>query len=101
MHTIHEEEIGATQTGNIPFPSVEVTAVVMATGSAHVNTGRHMPFNGNALFHLGTNTLSEGHTRGCAHVGAKVGRVSRLPSISKLYINISLAVPQELNSGNK
>lgn len=59
-----------------------------------------MPFNGNALFQLGTNTLSQGHTRAYPHVGANVGCGLRLPSISKLYINISLAVPQGLNSGN-
>lgn len=73
MHTIHEEEIGATQTGNIPFPSAEVTAALTATSSAHTNTRWHMPFNGNALFHLDTNTLSQGHTRARTHAGADVG----------------------------
>lgn len=73
MHTIHEKEIGATQTGNIPFPSVEVTGAVTATSLVHTNAGWHMPFNRNALFHLGTNTPSQGHTHARTHMGANVG----------------------------
>lgn len=84
----------------MPFPYVEVTAAVAATSSAHANTGWHMPFNGNALFHLGTNTLSQGHIRARTHARGYCW-IPRLLYISELYINISLAVPQGLNSEKK
>lgn len=39
-----------------------------SNSSAHHNTGWHMPYNGNASYHWGTNISSQGHT--CMHTHA-------------------------------
>lgn len=46
----------------LPFSSIDVTVTVRASISSHHNAGWHMPYNGNTLYRLGTNTHSQEHT---------------------------------------
>lgn len=46
----------------LPFSSIDVTVTVRASISSHRNAGWHMPYNGNTLYRLGTNTHSQEHT---------------------------------------